>query len=79
MSSLDFDLDSQMAHLESEWRQAYEHSVEARVDYQALAANPKADANQLDLARERMDRAEAVKERIMVRIERLESLLLGQD
>ena len=27
MSDLDFDLDSQMSHLETEWRQAYETTL----------------------------------------------------
>ena len=44
MSSLDFDLDSQMSHLEAEWRQAYETSIGARAELQALAATPKPSA-----------------------------------
>lgn len=79
MSSLDLDLDFQMGQLEAEWRQAYEASISARGDYQSLAADVKAHASLLDAARERLDRAEALKERIMVRIERLESSLLGQE
>jgi len=79
MSSLDLDLDFQMTVLEAEWRQAYETSITARADYQSLAADPKTDLALLDAARERLDRAEALKERIMVKIERVESSLLGQD
>jgi len=79
MSSLDFDIDAKMIQLEMEWRQAYEASVAARAEYQALAANRKADAAMLDLAQERLDRAEATKAKIMVKIERLEDTLLGQD
>jgi hypothetical protein len=79
MSSLDLDLDSQMNNLELEWRQAYESSIAARGDYQSLAANPKANADRLDMARERLDRAEALKARIMGKIERLEVAMLGQD
>ena len=45
MSSLDFDLDSQMSHLESEWRQAYEAGIGARAELQALAATPKPSAS----------------------------------
>jgi hypothetical protein len=79
MSSLDLDLDARMNSLELEWRKAYESSIVARAEYQSLAANPKANADLLDLARERLDRAEAMKARIMTKIERLEDTMLGQD
>jgi hypothetical protein len=79
MSSLDFDLDARMHHLELEWRQAYEASIVARADYQSLAADRKVELDRLDLARERLDRAEALKAKILVKIERLEEALLGQD
>ena len=79
MSSLDLDLDAQMSNLEMEWRQGYEASIAARADYQQLAANPKAKADLLDAARERLDRAEALKARIMAKIERLEDAMLGRD
>ncbi len=79
MSSLDFDLDSQMNHLEFAWRQGYEASMIARAEYQALAADPKAHADLLDAARESLDRAEALKARIMAKIERLEDHILSQD
>jgi hypothetical protein len=78
MSSLDFDVTAQMSHLEMEWRQAYESSIVARADYQTLAASPRVSANILDMARERLDRTEALKARIMAKIERLEDNLLGQ-
>ena len=79
MSSLDFDLDSRMNSLEQEWRQAYESSIVARADYQSLVAVPKTDARLLDLALERLDRTEALKARIMAKIERLEDSILGRD
>ena len=79
MSSLDFDLDLHMNNLEQEWRQAYESSIIARADYQSLAASPKANADLLDMARERLDRSEALKARIMAKIERLEDSILGRD
>ena len=79
MSSLDFDLDLHMNNLEHEWRQAYESSIVARADYQSLAASPKANADLLDMARERLDRSEALKARIMAKIERVEDSILGQD
>jgi hypothetical protein len=79
MSSLDFDLDSRMNSLEQEWRQAYQSSIVARADYQSLVAIPKTDSRLLDLALERLDRTEALKARIMAKIERLEDTLLGRD
>jgi hypothetical protein len=79
MSSLDLDLDAHMNNLETEWRQAYESSIVARADYQSLAASPKAKADLLDMARERLDRTEALKARIMAEIERLEDTMLGRD
>jgi hypothetical protein len=79
MSSLDFDLDSRMNSLEQEWRQAYQSSIVARADYQSLVATPKTDSRLLDLALERLDRTEALKARIMAKIERLEDSLLGRD
>ena len=79
MSSLDFDLDVQMVSLESEWRQVYEDSINARADYQALAANRTSSALLLDAARERLDQAEALKTRVMAKIERLEEKILGYD
>jgi hypothetical protein len=79
MSSLDLDLDSQMNSLEAEWRQVYEASIVARADYQSLAATSVANADLLDMARERLDRAEALKARIMAKIERLEDRMLDQD
>ena len=79
MSSLDLDIDTQLVNLESEWRQAYEASIAARAEYQSLAADRKARAAVLDAARERLDKVEALKERIMAKIERLEDSLLGND
>ena len=79
MSSLDFELDSQVSNLESEWRQAYESSIVARADYQSLADSSKPKAYLLERARERLERSEALKARIMAKIERLEDTILGQD
>ena len=81
MNKLDLaiDLDTQMSTLESEWRQVYEDSIVARAEYQSLAAGRQAGADLLDMARERLDRAEAQKSKIMVKIERLESRMLGSD
>ena len=78
MSSLDFDLDMQMDHLEQEWRQGYEAGIAARAAYQCLAASATDDVELL-LARQRLDRAEALKANIMAKIKRLESIALGLD
>jgi len=79
MSSLDFDLDTQMSHLETEWRQAYETTVAARAELQALAATPKPSLTAIAKAQTRLERAEGAKAHIMGKIERLEDRLLGSD
>jgi hypothetical protein len=79
VNSLEFDLDVQMVSLESEWRQVYEDSINARADYQSLAAGRAANADLLDDARERLEQAEAMKSRTMAKIERLEQKMLGYD
>jgi hypothetical protein len=79
MSRTNFDFDEQMTLLESEWRQGYEASISARAAYQMLAADRSVKAAQLDAARERLDRAEAQKSRIMAKIERLEDRMLAGD
>jgi predicted Zn-dependent protease len=76
--SADADFDVEMSRLESEWRQGYEASIAARAEYQALAANRHAKVELLDAARERLDRAEAAKSRIMAKIERLEDHMLSR-
>jgi hypothetical protein len=79
LSRTDLDFDAQMTLLESEWRQGYEASIAARATYQALAADRTVKAALLDAARERLDRAEALKSRIMAKIERLEDRMLSRD
>jgi hypothetical protein len=79
MSSLDLDLDAHMNNLEMEWRQAYESGIVARDDYQSLASGTKVNVALLRAARDRVDRAEALKARIMAKIERLESSMLGEE
>jgi hypothetical protein len=78
MSNLRLDLDGQLDNLELEWRLAYDASIVARAKYQELAARGSAGAELLDLARERLERSEARKSRVMARIERLEHRLPGQ-
>jgi len=79
MSSLDLELDNQMSNLESEWRQAYEAGNVARADLNALAASPRVKPSVIEQARERVNRSEALKARIMAKIERLEDNFLGRD
>jgi hypothetical protein len=79
MSSLDFDLDSQMSNLESEWREAYDISMAARAELQVLAGTPKPNTVTLAKAHDRLERAEGLKARVMAKIERLEDSMLGQD
>ena len=76
MGSLDLDLDGKINGLELEWRLAYDGCIAARAEYQKLAARGSG-AELIDLARERLERAEALKARIMAKIERLEDNLLG--
>ena len=76
MSSLDFDIDSQMTRLELEWRQAFEASMLARGDFEALRNSEKPDPGRLKQAVDRLERAEALKARVMVKIEKLEESLL---
>ncbi|HLZ99046.1 MAG TPA: hypothetical protein VKP66_13985 [Steroidobacteraceae bacterium] len=77
MSSLDFDLDVQINNLEHEWRLVYDASIVARTEYQSLAANGSAAVAALDLAREKLERSESKKARILAKIERLEDNMLG--
>jgi hypothetical protein len=79
MGSLDFDLDSQMSHLETEWRQAYETTIAARAELQALADTRKPSATAIARAQTRLERAEGTKAHIMAKIERLEDRMLSQD
>ena len=79
MSSLDFDLDSQISRLETEWRQAYEISVSARAEVMALTSAHTPNASILAKAHDRLERAEGLKARIMAKIERLEDSMLGGD
>jgi hypothetical protein len=78
MSTLDFELDSQMSRLESEWRRAYEAGNDARAELKALAASPTVKVIMIEQARERLNRSEALKARIIAKIERLEDSFLGR-
>jgi hypothetical protein len=77
MSSLDLELDGRMDDLELEWRKAHEASIIARAEYLALGANLSANAGTIDIAGERLRRAEVTEARIFAKIELLEDSLLG--
>jgi hypothetical protein len=77
MSSLDLELDGRMDGLELEWREAREASIIARAEYRALGADLEANAATIDIARERLRRAEAREARIFGKIELLEDSMLG--
>jgi hypothetical protein len=79
MSGMDFELDCQMSRLESEWRQAFEAGIAARAELNALATGRRAKPGTIEQARERLNRSEALKERIMAKIERLEDSVLGHE
>jgi hypothetical protein len=72
MSSLDFECNDEMANLERDWRVAHEASIIARAEFRALIANPVANVGTIEIARDRLYRAEALKLRIFEKIERLE-------
>ncbi len=72
MSPIDIDFDLALSRLEEEWSAAYHASVALRAQYQGLASSAHADAASLDVLRERMERAEALKARVMAQIENLE-------
>jgi hypothetical protein len=76
MSRLDVDLDVKINNLEVEWRVAYDASIAARAEYQALAARRTTRVDVLDLARERLERTESKKTQIMTKIELLEESML---
>ena len=79
MSSLDFDLDSHMSRLEAEWRKAYETSIGARAELEALASVGAPSAAAIAKAQTRFERAEGAKSHIMAKIERLEDRIVSQD
>jgi hypothetical protein len=79
VSSLDFDLDQQIRDLEREWHQAYEASMRARAEQQAILENPNVNMSLLGQVQEKLERTEALKARVMAKIERLEDSVPGQD
>ncbi len=81
MNTLDLCADTplvQMTVLVRDWCAAYEAGIAARAEYQTLARRKDAGSELMDLARERLDRAEARRAKVMLKIERLEETLLRQ-
>jgi hypothetical protein len=72
MSGIDLELDGELDNLETQWRQAYEACVNARADYERVQDCCAANGGLIDVARLRMDRAEALKVRLMIKMERAE-------
>jgi hypothetical protein len=64
-------IDARANPLELEWQCWYEAVIIARAEYHALAADRATNADLLDAARERLDRAEAAKSKIMATLERV--------
>jgi hypothetical protein len=75
MSSLGWDLDGRLTELELEWRLAYDDSIAARAHYQRLTSKSRTSVEDIDLAREKLEQAEAVTAAILAKIERLENRL----
>jgi hypothetical protein len=74
MSSL--DLDGDVCDLETEWRQAYRACEAARADYDRVRDCRRSNGGLIDVALLRLERAEALKGRLMARIERGEDSLI---
>jgi hypothetical protein len=72
MSSLDFECNGNLDNLERDWRVAHEASIIARAELRALIAKPGIDVGSIEIARDRLNRAEVLKARIFEKIERLE-------
>jgi len=79
MGNFGIDLDSQLSHLEAEWRDAYESGSVARAEFLAVMVSPEFKLSTFDQARDRLDRAEAVKVQIIARMDRLEADTIQRD
>jgi hypothetical protein len=77
MSSLDLELDGELNNLETQWRQAYEACVNARADFVRVQDCCKANGGLIDVARLRVERAEALKVRLMTKMECAEVRLIS--
>jgi hypothetical protein len=63
-------IDAHANPLEFEWQSWYEAVIIARAEYHALAADRAANAEMLDAARERLERAEAAKSKVIAKLAR---------
>jgi hypothetical protein len=70
------DFDSKLASLESLWRQTYESSLAVRAEIDALTAAGNRDEMAVVRAQLHLERTEALKSRIMARIDRLEDSMI---
>jgi len=77
VNSPDLDLDTQLMSLESQWRQVYEDSIDARAEYQSAVASGADDTGYIKLARARLDETETMKGKIMARIKHIEAAAFG--
>ena len=77
MNDLDVNFDEKMSSLELEWRQAYDASLEARANLEAIACTTRVASKELSRARKRLDSADALKARVMAKIARLEDAMSG--
>ena len=64
-------LDERMVALEAEWRHVYEASVAARADIERLQGCCNANVGLVHVARARLERFEALKARVVEKIEAL--------
>jgi hypothetical protein len=71
MSSLDLEREGEVNNLETEWRRAEEAVMVARTDFERVLGCCSANGGLIDVARIRLQRAEARKAQIFTKIERL--------
>ena len=71
MSSLDLERDGEANDLETEWRRAEEAVMAARTDLERVLDCCTANGGLIDVARIRLQRAEARKAQIFTKIEHL--------
>jgi hypothetical protein len=71
MSSLDFEREGGVHNLETDWRRAQEAVTVARADLERVLGCCKANGGLIDVARIRLQRAEAREAHIFTQIEHL--------
>jgi hypothetical protein len=78
MLDLDLELDCTVNNVETEWRRAHEACMAARADYDRVLDGCKANGGLIDVARIRLERAEALRARLLAKMERLEERIAGE-